>query len=208
MVVLDPGDPRPIPGVAVLSGRRSRRRADVLTGTLKAIFADAWGVRSDYYGRLAIRTLSEIPERHWPISAASFTSSRFAVVPSHACVIRSSRAWASYEALSAPVPKPSTSKPRWRECSTLLSRPASGRYGKSRSRLDIAQPVAERKWLLVSLAPGASERPAPTWSGPRSCTRSGARSSPASGSSQHRHPLFLYVDELATLTNGMPFGFE
>jgi len=23
-----------------------------------------------------------------------------------------------------------------------------------------------------------------------------------------RHPIFLYVDELATVTNGLPFGFE
>jgi len=42
------------PGVTPTPGRR-------LTGTLKSIFAGAWGVRSDFYGRLAIRTLSEVP---------------------------------------------------------------------------------------------------------------------------------------------------
>ena len=52
IVVLDPGDNRPLPGVALLSGGDPDSRADVLTGTLKSIFAGAWGVRSDFYGRL------------------------------------------------------------------------------------------------------------------------------------------------------------
>jgi hypothetical protein len=61
VVVLDAGDDsRPVPGIDVLHGGDPDARADVLTRTLKSMFPD-WGIRSETYGRLAIRTLSEVP---------------------------------------------------------------------------------------------------------------------------------------------------
>jgi hypothetical protein len=101
IVVLDPADSRPVPGVAVLSGGDPDLRADVLTGVLKAIFADVWGVRSDYYGRLAIRSLSDVPG-----ASLADVGRLFLDEPYRRAVIARLRdpfliaAWQGYEALS------------------------------------------------------------------------------------------------------------
>jgi hypothetical protein len=61
IVVLDPAAPL-VPAVAVLAGGDPDMRAEALTGAIRSAFpAEAWGVRTDYYLRLAIRTLAEVP---------------------------------------------------------------------------------------------------------------------------------------------------
>jgi hypothetical protein len=210
VVVLDPGDPRPIPGVAVLSGGDPDARADVLTGTLKAIFADAWGVRSDYYGRLAIRTLSEIPGATLADLGRLFYEQPFrrrAVARLRDPFLLS--AWASYEALSPGAKAEHVQAPMARVLA-LLSRPRVRAVVASPDpRLDVARLLAERKWLLVSLAPGAIGEAGANLIGAAlmyavwSAIESRVRLAP-----EHRHPLFIYVDELATIANGVPFGIE
>jgi hypothetical protein len=133
IAVLDPGDTtRPIPGVAVMSGGDADARADVLTGTLKAIFAGAWGVRSEFYGRLAIRTLSDIPgasladmgrlfyEEPYRRAAVARLSDPFTVA-----------AWQSYEALSESAKAEHVQAPMARVM-TLLSRPKVRGAGQPR----------------------------------------------------------------------------
>jgi hypothetical protein len=92
----------------------------------------------------------------------------------------------------------------------LLSRPRVRAVVASPDpRLDIARLLAERKWLLVSLAPGAIGEAGANLIGAAlmyavwSAIESRVRLAP-----EHRHPLFIYVDELATIVNGVPFGIE
>ena len=60
-MVLDPAQSR-VPGVAVLTGGDADLRAEALTEALRSAFPpEAWGVRTDYYLRLAIRTLAAVP---------------------------------------------------------------------------------------------------------------------------------------------------
>lgn len=210
IVVLDPGDARPIPGVALLAGGDPDSRADVLTGTLKSIFAGAWGVRSDFYGRLAIRTLSEVPgasladmgrlfyEEPFRRAAIARLRDPFLISP-----------WQSYESLSAAAQAEHVQAPMARVM-TLLSRPrVRAVLASPEPKLDIARLFRERKWLLVSLAPGAISEAGATLIGASlmysiwSAIEARVTLEPAK-----RHPIFLYVDELATVTNGLPFGFE
>jgi hypothetical protein len=92
---------------------------------------------------------------------------------------------------------------------TLLARPAvRGVLASPEPKLDIPALLAERKWLLVSLAPGALGEPAARLLGAMllyviwSAVEARAVLPP-----EARHPLFLYVDELASLSD-LPFGFE
>lgn len=211
IVVLDPGDHRrPLPGVALLSGGDPDDRADVLTGTLKSIFAGAWGVRSDFYGRLAIRTLSEVPGASLADMGRLFYEESFrrsAIARLRDPFLISS--WQSYESLSAAAQAEHVQAPMARVM-TLLSRPqVRAVLASPEPKLDIPRLLRERKWLLVSLAPGAISEAGATLVGAAlmysiwAAIEARVTLEPAK-----RHPIFLYVDELATLANGLPFGFE
>jgi len=69
--------------------------------------------------------------------------------------------------------------------------------------------LAERKFLLISLSPGAIGEAAATLVGAAmtylvwSAIEARVALPP-----ERRHPVFIYLDELATLTAGLPFGFE
>jgi hypothetical protein len=210
IVVLDPGDARPLPGVALLSGGDPDSRADVLTGTLKSIFAGAWGVRSDFYGRLAIRTLSEVPGASLADIGRLFYEEPFrrsAVARLRDPFLISS--WQSYESLSAAAQAEHVQAPMARVM-TLLSRPrVRAVLASPNPKLDVAQLFRERKWLLVSLAPGViSEAGAALVGAALMYSIWSAIEGRVTLQPAKRHPIFLYVDELATLANGLPFGFE
>jgi hypothetical protein len=92
---------------------------------------------------------------------------------------------------------------------SLLSRPAVRAVLAQRDpKLDIAQLLAERKWLLVSLAPGTLGEPAARLLGAivtyAVWTAIEAR---AALPQAERRPVFLYVDELQSLSD-LPFGIE
>jgi hypothetical protein len=211
IVVLDPGDTtRPIPGIAVLSGGDPDSRADVLTGTLKAIFGSAWGVRSEFYGRLAIRTLSEIEGASLADMGRLFYEEpyrRAAVARLRDPFLLSS--WQAYEGLSDAAKAEHVQAPMARVM-TLLSRPkVRAVLASPEPKLDIPQLFRERKWLLVSLAPGVlSEAGAALVGSATMYAIWSAIEARVALPPEKRHPIFLYVDELATLTNGLPFGFE
>jgi hypothetical protein len=210
IVVLDPGDDRMLPGVALLSGGDPDTRADVLTGTLKSIFAGAWGVRSDFYGRLAIRTLSEVPGATLADIGRLFYEEpyrRSAIARLHDPFLISS--WQSYESLSEAAKAEHVQAPMARVM-TLLARPrVRAILASAEPKLDVGRLFRERKWLLVSLAPGAISEAGATLIGASlmyaiwSAIEARVTLPPAK-----RHPIFLYVDELATLTGGLPFRFE
>jgi hypothetical protein len=210
IVVLDPGDERPLPGVALLAGGDPDSRADVLTGTLRSIFAGAWGVRSDFYGRLAIRTLAELPGASLADIGRLFFEEPFrraAVARLRDPFLISS--WQSYESLSAAAQAEHVQAPMARVMA-LLSRPrVRAVLASPKPKLDISKLLGERKWLLVSLAPGVISEAGATLVGAAlmysiwSAVEARVTLAP-----KQRHPIFLYVDELATVTNGMPFGFE
>jgi hypothetical protein len=212
IVVLDPGDAdaRTLPGVALLSGGDPDSRADILTGTLKSIFAGAWGVRSDFYGRLAIRTLSEVPGASLADMGRLFFETSFrrsAIARLRDPFLISS--WQSYESLSPAAQAEHVQAPMARVM-TLLSRPrVRAVLASPEPKLDIARLFAERKWLLISLAPGAiSEAGSALVGASLMYSIWSAIEARVLLAPEKRAPIFLYVDELATVTNGLPFGFE
>jgi hypothetical protein len=212
VVVVDGGDlSRPVPGVALLAGGDPDARADVLTGTLKSIFAGVWGVRSEFYGRLAFRTLSEVPGASLADMGRLFYDESFL----QAAIARLSdpylvSSWQGYLALSAAARAEHVQAPMARVM-TLLSRPrVRAILAAPTPKLDVARLLAERKWLLVSLAPGAalSEAGATFVGAAVMYVVWSAIEARVALPPTQRHLICLYLDELASLTNGTPFAVE
>lgn len=156
VVVLDPGDTqRPTPGVAVFSGGDPDLRAEALTGALRSTFADVWGVRSDYYGRLATRTLSESPTATLADIGRLFFEEPFR----RAAVARlrdpfQIAAWQHYEQLSPAARGEHVQAPMARVTALLNMPRVRAVLANPEPKLDIPRLLAEKKWLLVSLSPG------------------------------------------------------
>src|SRR5205807_7013488 len=90
----------------------------------------------------------------------------------------------------------------------LSRRPVRAVLAQREPKLDIPKLMSDRKWLLVSLSPGTLGEPAARLLGAiltyAIWTAVEAR---AALPQTKRDPIFLYVDELQSLT-GLPFGIE
>jgi hypothetical protein len=75
-------------------------------------------------------------------------------------------------------------------------------------KLDVARLFAERKFLLVSLAPGTLGEASVLIGSALMYAVWSAIEERVALPPEHRHLINLYVDELATLTNGLPNSFE
>jgi hypothetical protein len=209
IVVLDPGDAsRPVAGLDVLHGGDLDARADTLIRTFKAMFPE-WGIRSETFGRLGIRTLSEVPGSTLLDLGRLFADEsyrRMAVGKLSDGFLRDS--WQNYEALS-PAAKVDVVQAPLARVMALLSRPrVRAVIASPDPKIDIARLLAEKRFLLVSLAPGALGEAAPligsavmfaTWS---------AIEARATLAPEQRHLINVYVDELATVVNGLPSNLE
>jgi hypothetical protein len=209
IVVLDPGAGGPVPGIDLLGLGDPDLRSDVVLGALGTIFKDSWGVRTDTYLRLGLRTLAELPNPVLTDWLRLFTEPGFR----RRSVARLSDplligAWHSYAPISAGEQHQHVAAPMSKVIA-LLSRPAvRGVLAQRHPKLDIAHLMAERKWLLVSLSPGALGEPTAgvlgavlmyaVWTAIESRTQL---------PQAERHPAFVYVDELQTLA-ALPFSLE
>lgn len=209
VVVLDPGAGGPVPGLDLFSSGDPELRADVILGALKAIFRDHWGPRTESYLRLGLATLAEQPRpvlTDWMRLFADPSYRRTAVSRLHDPLL--AMEWARFEALSPGEQAQHIQAPMSRLVS-ILSRPAlRDVLAQEHPKLDIPGLLAARKWLIVSLSPGTLGEPATRllsailmysiWS---------AVEQRASLPPIQRHPIFLNVDELQTLSS-LPFGLE
>jgi hypothetical protein len=210
IVVLDPAAAR-VPGLAVLAGSDPDMRAEALTGAIRSAFpAEAWGVRTDYYLRLAIRTLAEVPRATLADIGRLFFDEPFR----RAAIARLRdpflvSAWQSYAALSAGAQAEHLQAPMAR-IMALLSRPkVRAILASPEPKLDVARLFRERKWLFVSPAPGVlGESGAAIVGAALMYVIWSAIEARVTLPPERRHLINLYVDELATLTNGLPFSFE
>jgi hypothetical protein len=92
----------------------------------------------------------------------------------------------------------------------LLSRPQiRALIASPDPKLDVGRLFRERKFLLISLAPGVlSESGAAIVGAALMYLIWSSIEARVSLPPERRHPIFLYLDEMATLTHGLPFSFE
>jgi hypothetical protein len=211
IVVLDPGDARPTPGVALFSGGDSNLRAEALSGALRSTFAEVWGVRSDYYIRLAIHALSKVPGATLADMGRLFFEERFR----RAAIARLDdsfqiAAWQHYEQqLSSSAKAEHVQAPMARVQAILNMPRVRAVLAAPAPTIDIPQLLAAKKWLLISLSPGQlGEGPAMFVASTLAYLVWSSIEERSALAPEERSPVSLYVDELATLTRGVPFSFE
>lgn len=210
IVVLDPADDRPLPGLAILGGGDPDLRAEALTGAMRSIFADAWTIRTDFYLHLVVRTLAEVPGSTFADVARLFFDQAYR----HAAVARLRdpflvSSWQSYEALSEAARAEHVAAPMNRVMG-LLARPRVRSVLACRDpKLNVGQLLRQRKWLLVSLSPGQiGEASAALIAAVVMYATWAAVEARAALPPEQRRFVAIYADELATLTGGVPFSFE
>jgi hypothetical protein len=209
IVVIDPADSRPSPALDVLGVGDPDLRSDVLLGALSALFKSSTGIRTEVYGRLALRTLAEVPNATLADMGRLFADASFrrqAIARVSDPYVRSQ--WAAFENLSTAAQVEHVQSPMSKVTALVSRRAIRAVLASPQATIDVGQLLAARKWLFVSLAPGRIGEPAArllgailmyeVWSAIE------ARSAiPAN----KRHPLFIYLDELTTVA-ALPVGLE
>jgi hypothetical protein len=209
IVVLDAGDgTRAVAGLDVLHGKDPDARADVLIRTLKSLVPE-WGIRSEVFGRLGIRTLAEVPGATLLDLGRLFADANYR----RAAVARLSdgflrQAWMNYEALSPAAQADVVQAPMSRTMA-LLARPrVRSVLASADPKIDIGRLLAEKRFILVSLAPGTlGEAGALIGSAVMAATWDAVEARVALPPGQ-RHLVNIYVDETATIANGLPSNLE
>jgi RecA/RadA recombinase len=209
VVVLDPATTGPTVGLDLMGSGDPDLRADVVGGVLSAIFRDNWGQRADFYTRLGVRSLADVPGATLADFGRLFFEPAFRQAAlDHLTDPWLVGSWQSYEALS-PGEKAQHVQPAVAKIMALISRPAVRRVlAQPDPKLNLGRLLEERKLVLVSLAPGTLGEAAARLLGATivyaawSAIEARTAVSPA-----ERHPAFVFVDELASLSS-LPFGFE
>jgi hypothetical protein len=209
IVVVDAGDDaRPVAGLDVLHGGDPDRRADVLVRTLKAMVPE-WGIRSELFGRLGIRTLAEVPGATLLDLGRLFADSSYrqtAVAQLSDPFLRQS--WQSYEALSPAAQLDVIQAPMAR-IMALLSRPrVRAVVASPEPKVEIGKLLAQKRFVLVSLAPGVLGEAAPLIGAAVMLATWDAIEERVALPPEQRHLINIFIDELATVANGLPSDIE
>jgi len=207
--VLDAGDDlRPVAGLDVLHGNDPDARADVLIRTLKSLVPE-WGIRSEVFGRLGIRTLAEVPGATLLDLGRLFADASYR----RAAVDRLSdgflrHAWGNYESLS-PAAKVDVVQAPMARTMALLARPrVRAVLASADPKIDLGRLLAAKRFLLVSLAPGTLGEAAPLIGSAVMLATWDAIEARVALPPEQRHLVNIYVDELATVVGGLPSNLE
>jgi hypothetical protein len=209
VVILDPAAGGLVPGVDVFAGGDPDLAADVILGALASIYRDSYGIRSQYYGRLGVRTLATLPGGTLADLGRLFYDPSFrrqAIKHLDDPILVG--AWQQYDTLGA-AEQTMHVQPFLTKAMSLLSRPAVRSVLAAREpKLDIGRLLADRGWLIISLSPGQlGEAAAQLLGAVLLYSVWAAVEARAALLQSERHPVYLYVDELATMAS-LPFSFE
>jgi hypothetical protein len=209
IVVLDAGDDtRPVAGLDVLHGGDPDARADVLVRTLKSLVPE-WGIRSETFGRLGLRTLSEVPGATLMDLGRLFADEsyrRMAVAKLSDGFLRDS--WGNYESLS-PAAKVDVVQAPMARTMALLARPrVRAVVASADPRVDVGRLLAEKRFLLVSLAPGTLGEASALIGAAVMYAAWSAVEARVALPPERRHLVNIYIDETATIVGGLPNNLE
>lgn len=155
VVVLEPGNGLPAPGLRLLRGSDPDLAADMLLATLKGIFRDSWGVRSDQYIGLGLRAVAHDPKGSLADLPVLYTNPAFRrKVLARVSDRRIREEFAAFEHLSAAQQHEHLGSPL-NKITALLSRPVVRQIVAQESpKLDVAQALADRHVVVVGLSRG------------------------------------------------------
>lgn len=202
VVLLDPASDRPQPGLKLFSpGADPELTSELLLGTLSALYADSWGIRTSSYLRLGLMTLSHFRGASLPMLPALFTDRSFRQrvlggVDDRLLLA----AWQRFEALSA-ADQAAQLAPALRKIEELVGRRRLRVVlGQSSPKLHFGEVLARGRVVLVRLPPGLLGAAAAELLSALvlwqffSAVEARAALPPAK-----RRPFFAYIDEPAAL---------
>jgi hypothetical protein len=208
VVVLDPSQPGPVPGLELFGAGDPDLRSDVILSALRSVYKDAWGVRIDAMLRAGLRALAELDQPMLSDWIRIFTEPAFrarAIARLDDPILI--QQWRSFEALSA-AEQVQHITPALSRITGLLTRPALRNViNQPNPRLSISELLDRGHWLFVSLAPGAlSEAASAVLSAVLGYLLWTAIEARVTVPADQRRPAFFYCDELASLH--LPVGLE
>jgi hypothetical protein len=208
IVVLDPAAGGPVPGLDLFGAGDPDLRSEVILSVLRGI-SEGWGPRIDQYLRLGLRTVADLPNpvlSDWLRLYSDAALRRSAIARVRDPIRRAE--WQTYEALSA-AEQYQHIAPAISRITTLLSRPAlRAVLNQPNPKLDIGRLLSERKWLMVSLAPGTlGESAAHLLGAIVTYLVWAAIEKRVEIPAGQRRPVFLYFDELQSVSH-LPIGLE
>jgi hypothetical protein len=212
IVVIDPAAGDPPIGVNVLGVGDRDLAAELLSGVIRQATPET-GIRTHLFLQLGLRTLSEVPGANLLDLGRLFSDRSFRVE----AVSRLSDAvlldqWRAFEALSPAAQVEVVQAPMARVM-MVLSRPSvRGLLANPDPRLNVSQLLENKGWLLASISPGTLGE-----AGARIVAASllfliwSAMESRVTRPTAERHPIFVTIDELASVADigfALPLMFE
>jgi len=155
VVVLEPGNGLPTPGLRLLRGEEPDLAADMVLATLKGIFRDSWGVRSDQYLGLGLRAIARNPHGSLADLPVLYGSPAFRrQVLARTGDRRVAEEFAAFDRLSPAQQQEHLASPL-NKVSSLLSRPVVRQVvAQEAPRLDLGRALEERRIVVVGLSRG------------------------------------------------------
>lgn len=157
VIVVDPADATAPVGLDMFAVGDADTRAEQIVATLRAIFAPqgAWGVRSDFFLSLAIRSLVVVDRPSLLLVSRLLTDPalrRQVVGRLDDPVLQA--AWAAFEALGPGAQRDQVAAPLNRLASLLQRPPVRAAIANPSPRLRLDEVWQKRCFVVVSLAPG------------------------------------------------------
>jgi hypothetical protein len=208
VVVLEPAVEGRVAGLRLFGAGDPDVRTDVILSVLRGL-SESWGPRLDQYMRLGLRTVAELPDpvlSDWLRLYSEPRLRRSAVARLRDPVLIAQ--WRAYEALS-PAEQFQHVAPAVSRISALLSRPALRNVlNQPNPKIDVDRLLREGKFLFVSLSPGTLGEPAARLLGAIvTYLVWAAVEARVTLAPEHRKPVFLYFDELQSVS-ALPGGLE
>lgn len=197
VIVLDPAEPGPLPGLRIFGGRDPELAADLVLGVLRDLFADAWGPRSEQWMRTALTTLAHGPGGTLGDLPFLFSDDvyrrRFVGALNDPLLLAT---WAGFEAMSPGERANQLAAPLNKLDQLIGRRSVRTIVAQTTPRLDLHEALSRGQVVIVSLAPGRIGAPAARLVGAlvvyQLFTAVQAR---AALTASARRPFLAYIDE-------------
>jgi hypothetical protein len=161
VIVLDPSRPGPVPGLRVFGGGDPEFSGDLILGSLRSIFIDSWGVRSDKWLRAGLVTLAQdftatLADLPFLFSSDSFR--RKLTGQLHDPLLRA--IWQQFEALSPEGRAQQLGSPLNKVNELIGRRVVRSVLAQNKPKWDMREAIDRGRVVIVSLSPGVIGAPA------------------------------------------------
>jgi len=209
VIPIDLSQPGPAIGLDLFGSGDPYLRSDVILSVVRSV-SEGWGPRIDQHLRMGLQTVAALERpalSDWLALYRDPVLRRRAVARLDDPFLVAE--WRAFEESLSPAEQFQHTAPAISRITNLLSRPALRAVLSQREpKLNVAQLLAEGRWLFVSLNPGTIGEPATRLLGAivlfLAWSAIEARVALPSG---ERRPLMLALDELSSLAS-LPIGLE